>query len=78
MKGLFRFLAGPTGRAVRMVAGLALIAIGIWLVGGLWGWIVATIGLVPFGAGTLDKCVFAPLFGFPFDGQQLRHAEASE
>ena len=72
MNGLFRFLANSTGRIVRIVAGLLLIAIGLLWVHGTAGWILAIVGLVPLLAGALDKCVFAPLFGLPFDGSALR------
>jgi Inner membrane protein YgaP-like, transmembrane domain len=72
MNGLFRFLGSPMGRVVRIVAGLVLIAIGLLWIHGVVGWILAIIGLVPLGAGILDRCVFAPLFGLPFDGAQLR------
>jgi hypothetical protein len=74
MKGFFRFMAGSAGRAVRIVAGLILIAVGIWAVGGIGGWILAIVGLVPLLAGALDRCVFAPLFGLPFVGPSLRRA----
>ncbi len=72
MNPLFRFLASTTGRIVRIVAGLLLIAVGIFWVHGTGGWILAVVGLVPLLAGAFDKCVFAPLFGLPFDGPQLR------
>jgi hypothetical protein len=74
MKGFFRFIAGPVGRLVRVIAGVALIVIGLWLVQGVVGWILAVVGLVPLLAGIFDRCVFAPLFGLPFDGFQLRRA----
>ena len=74
MKGFFRFIAGPVGRLVRVIAGLALIVIGLWLIQGVVGWILAVVGLVPLLAGLFDRCVFAPLFGLPFDGFQLRRA----
>jgi hypothetical protein len=74
MKALFRFLASSTGRGVRIVAGLALILLGLWGIGGVAGWIVAIIGLVPLAAGLFDRCVFAPLFGLPFVGPRLREA----
>lgn len=73
MNALFRFLANTTGRVVRIVAGLLLIAIGLLWVHGTSGWILAIIGLVPLLAGAFDKCVFAPLFSLPFDGSQLRN-----
>ena len=75
MKGFFRFIAGPVGRLVRVIAGVALIVIGLWLVQGVVGWILAVVGLVPLLAGIFDRCVFAPLFGLPFDGFQLRRAQ---
>jgi hypothetical protein len=39
---------------------------------------VAIIGLVPLLAGLFDRCVFAPLFGLPFDGERLRRAVAKK
>jgi hypothetical protein len=72
MKGIFRFLASSAGRVVRAVAGLALIVVGIAVVGGVVGWILAIVGLVPLAAGVFDRCVFAPLFGLPFAGPSLR------
>jgi hypothetical protein len=72
MKAVFRFLASPTGRLVRVVAGLVLIVVGIAVVGGVIGWILAIIGLVPLVAGVFDWCFFAPLFGLPFAGPRLR------
>jgi hypothetical protein len=72
MKELFRFLASPMGRMVRVVGGLALIAVGLLWLHGVAGWILAVVGLVPLLAGSLDFCVFAPLFSLPFNGNQLR------
>jgi len=74
MKAFFTFLASPTGRIVRIVAGLALILVGWLALGGLGGWILAIVGLVPLAAGLFDLCVFAPLFGLPFVGPRLRQA----
>ena len=74
MNALFRFLASPAGRVVRVVAGIVLISVGLFLVQGVGGWILTIIGLVPLGAGLFDRCVFAPLFGLPFAGPGLRRA----
>jgi hypothetical protein len=43
----------------------------LWI-GGMAGYVVAAIGLVPLLAGTFDKCVFSRLFGGPFSGQEIR------
>ena len=72
MNAFFRFIAGPAGRLIRIIAGVALIVIGLWLVQDVVGWILAIIGLVPLLAGLFDRCVFAPLLGLPFDGPRLR------
>jgi hypothetical protein len=48
--------------------------IGLLALGGIWGWILAIVGLVPLLAGLFDRCVFAPLFGLPFVGPSLRQA----
>lgn len=72
MNPLIAFLASPAGRVTRIVAGIALIA---WAVLGLTGAtaiVVGVIGAVPLLAGLFDFCVFAPLFGAPFSGPQIR------
>jgi hypothetical protein len=39
---------------------------------GTVGIIVAVVGAVPLLAGLFDFCVFAPLFGAPFKGPEIR------
>jgi hypothetical protein len=74
MDGFFSFIASPAGRAVRAIAGLILIALGLLVVKDTLGWILAIVGLVPLAAGLFDWCVFAPLFGLPFVGDRLRES----
>ena len=61
MNAFVKFMASTTGRIVRIVAGIALIAWGLMGLGGTTGIIVAVIGAVPFLAGVFDFCLFAPL-----------------
>lgn len=72
MNPLIKFLASTTGRIVRTLAGVGLIALGLLWLGGTGGIVLAAIGAVPLLAGLLDFCVFAPLFGAPFRGPQIR------
>jgi hypothetical protein len=74
MTGLFRFLGSSAGRATRIIAGVALILAGLFVVGGTAGWIIAIVGVLPLLAGSVDVCIFAPLFGLPFVGPALRNA----
>ncbi|MFN2134512.1 MAG: DUF2892 domain-containing protein [Candidatus Promineifilaceae bacterium] len=72
MNPLIAFLASPAGRVLRVIAGLALVAWGIFGLSGLTGIIVIVVGAVPLLAGIFDFCVFAPLFGNPFKGADIR------
>ncbi len=72
MNPIVSFLASTTGRIVRIVAGIALIALGLVGLGGTIGITVAVVGALPLLAGLFDFCVFAPLFGAPLSGLQIR------
>ena len=75
MNPVIRFLASGNGRIVRVVAGLALIALGLFVSSGTAGAVLIVVGLVPLVAGVFDFCVFAPLFGAPLSGPQIRAAK---
>jgi len=72
MNPFVKFMASLTGRIVRIVAGIALIAWGLLGIHGVSGIIVAVVGLLPLVAGLFDFCVFAPLFGAPLGGAKIR------
>ena len=66
------FMVSPSGRALRVAAGLGLLASGLsrrHTAGGK-----ATLALVPLAAGALDVCVLGPLLGAPLDGDDARAA----
>jgi len=69
--GLARFMASAVGRLLRIVGGVALIVIGLKVVGGTGGWVLAVVGLVPLAAGAFNFCLFGPLLRAPFWGSQL-------
>ena len=72
MNPFVKFMASTAGRITRIVAGIALIAVGLLVVQGTGGIIMAVVGLVPLVAGMFDFCVFAPLFGAPLSGPKIR------
>lgn len=72
MNPFVSFMASTAGRLVRIVAGIVLIAVGLLVVGGTGGTIIAVVGVVPLLAGLLDFCLFAPLFGNPLSGSKIR------
>jgi hypothetical protein len=65
-------MSSTVGRILRVLAGAALVLIGMLAVQGTTGIILAVIGLVPLVAGLSNFCVFAPLFGGPFLGRDVR------
>jgi len=72
MNPFVAFMASSTGRIVRVVAGIALIAVGLLVMQDTVGIILAVVGLVPLLAGIFDFCLFAPLFGNPLSGTKIR------
>jgi hypothetical protein len=67
MNGFVGFMQGWIGRLLRVVAGLALIAVGLFVMQGAWGYVVA-VGLIPLFAGIVGICLLAPLFGYTLSG----------
>ena len=71
--GFANFMSSTAGRIIRVIAGLALILIGLMLVEGTWGIVLAAVGLVPLLAGVFDVCVIGKLLlGTPFKGAEVR------
>ena len=67
-----QFLAGRSGRLLRIAAGIALIAAGFVLRDSPAGIILMVVGVVPLAAGVFDFCILSPLFGGPFSGSRIR------
>lgn len=74
MDAVFGVLASMMGRLMRIVVGIVLILVGLLVIEGTAGWIVALIGVVPLSAGLFDFCILAALLGRPFRGDALRAA----
>ncbi len=70
--GFARFMSSLFGRLLRIVAGIALIIVGLAVLHGTVGIILAVVGLVPLFAGVFNVCVFAPLFGGPFFAKDIK------
>jgi hypothetical protein len=68
--GFVTFMRSGAGRGARIVAGAAIIIVGLALVKGSTGVVIAVIGLVPLLAGIFNFCLFAPLFGMDLMGRR--------
>uniref|UniRef100_A0A7C5RUJ2 DUF2892 domain-containing protein n=1 Tax=Thermomicrobium roseum TaxID=500 RepID=A0A7C5RUJ2_THERO len=67
-----RFMASGAGRILRIVLGVILILIGVFVLPAPWSWIVEAIGLIPIAAGVFDFCLLGPLLGVGFWGRDIR------
>jgi hypothetical protein len=54
MTKVIEFMSSVAGRSARVVLGLILIGIGIYI--GSWGLILSLIGLIPLILGATNKC----------------------
>jgi hypothetical protein len=63
------FMRSAAGRGLRIVAGIALIAVGL-AIGGTGGVIIAVVGVVPLAAGVFHFCLAGPLFGVDLMGRK--------
>lgn len=61
MERFVRFMEGGSGRAVRILLGVVLIALGLIAVKGVAGTVIALVGVVPLLAGILGPCLVRPL-----------------
>jgi hypothetical protein len=76
--GFARFMSTPTGRGVRIIAGILLIVWGVMNIRTRAGQIVCVVGLVPLIAGAWDVCLFSGLFGGIWSGKHIRARKASQ
>jgi Inner membrane protein YgaP-like, transmembrane domain len=69
---LIQFMSGAAGRIARAIAGVVLVGLGLFVIQGALGWVVALVGLLPLAAGTFDFCLLDALFGIPLKGRDAR------
>ena len=66
------FMTSSKGRAARVIAGLVILAVGLAVVQGTLGLILALIALVPIAGGVFDFCLAGVALGYPFRGADAR------
>jgi hypothetical protein len=72
MNPFVSFMASTAGRILRAVVGAVLLYVGLQMMAGVGGIVVAVLGVVMIAAGVFDFCLFAPLFGNPLNGSKIR------
>jgi hypothetical protein len=59
------FMGTPLGRGLRIVFGAFLIYLGLNVIQGVGGTVLAGLGIVPITTGILNLCILGPLLGAP-------------
>ena len=70
-----QFMASPTGRITRIVAGAGLMVLGATQASAKTRASLLAAGAIPLSAGAFDFCLISPLFKGPFWGHQIRRAK---
>ncbi|MEZ4672190.1 MAG: DUF2892 domain-containing protein [Anaerolineae bacterium] len=72
------FMTSNQGRMMRLIAGIVLMSIGLFVIKDTLGTILALMALIPIAGGVLDFCVAGVLMGYPFRGVKAREQLAQE
>lgn len=62
------WMGTPLGRGLRVILGALLIYVGLAVVQGVGGTLLAAVGVVPIATGMLNICLVGPLLGAPLKG----------
>ena len=65
------FMATPLGRGLRVALGAAMIYVGLSVIHGTGGTVLAVLGLLPVVAGLMNLCILGLLLGAPLKGSSL-------
>jgi len=71
-----QFMASPLGRGLRVAFGAVLIYLGLNVVQGVAGTVLAVAGIVPIATGILNICILGPLIGAPLRGSSATAPKA--
>ena len=67
-----KFMTSGTGRAARIVLGLVIMSVGLFVVQGTLGTVMAIVALVPISGGVFDFCLAGLAMGYPLKGAEAR------
>jgi hypothetical protein len=71
-----RWVNGPAGRAFRLVAGAAWLALGLVFLEHWWGIVAMAWSVLPLSAGIFDVCWISAALGGPLSSRTIRAAQA--
>jgi len=67
-----KFMVSGKGRSTRIALGVVIMSVGLLVVQGAPGAIMAVVGLIPISGGLLDFCLIGFALGYPLKGAEAR------
>lgn len=69
---IVKFMTSGMGRGARIALGIVIMLIGLFLVQGTAGTVMAVVALVPIAGGLFDFCLLGFALGYPLNGAEAR------
>lgn len=73
-----KFMTSGMGRAARVLLGIVIMFIGLFVVQGTIGTIMTLVGLIPIAGGLFDFCLIGFALGYPLKGHEARQKLAGK
>ncbi|MBP7686967.1 MAG: DUF2892 domain-containing protein [Thermoflexales bacterium] len=73
-----KFMTSGMGRGARIVLGIVILSVGLLVVQGTPGLIMAVVALIPIAGGVFDYCLVGAALGYPFWGAEARKKLAGQ
>ena len=67
-----KFMTSNAGRGARIVLGLVIISLGMFVVQGTVGTVMSSVGLGRLSGGGFDFCLIGAALGYPLKGVEAR------
>ncbi len=69
---LLKLMTSHKGRVMRILVGFVIMGVGLLLVRGLAGTLIAVFALLPIAGGLFDFCPMGAILGYPLRGPEAR------
>ena len=67
-----KFMTSGLGRAARIALGIVILSVGLLVVKGIPGTLMALVAFIPIAGGLFDFCLIGFALGYPLQGSAAR------
>ena len=73
-----RFMTSKQGRIGRVLVGIAILSLSMFVVQGTPGKVMTAVALIPIAGGLFDFCLVGVALGYPLSGSRARQLLAGK